>query len=141
MWPHAKSRASASGISGNQYFCLDKSKPPTAKRRQTAQIARSDGSLSITSKRKACGLMTESNITLGFSGAARAHASYVAGNTMKRMLSPRPLQAIVMRAVAYHLLLRILLMFALQAFVASPSLPSTVGPRKGRGRMISRLTG
>src|SRR5258705_12853178 len=36
--------------------------------------------------------------TLGFSGAARIHASYVAGNTMKEMLSPRPLQAIVMLA-------------------------------------------
>jgi len=34
--------------------------------------------------------------TLGFSGAARVHSSYVAGNTIEKMLSPRPLQAIVM---------------------------------------------
>jgi hypothetical protein len=35
------------------------------------------------------------NPTLAFSGAARTHAIYVAGNTMEKMLSPRPLQAIV----------------------------------------------
>jgi hypothetical protein len=34
-------------------------------------------------------------LTLGFSSAARTHASYVAGNTMEKTLSPRPLQAIV----------------------------------------------
>jgi hypothetical protein len=36
-------------------------------------------------------------LTLGFSGAARTRARYVAGKTMERMLSPRPLQAIVGR--------------------------------------------
>src|SRR4030095_2979687 len=39
-----------------------------------------------------------SNPTLGFNGAARTDASYIAGNTMKRRLSPRPLQGIVMRS-------------------------------------------
>src|SRR6185503_5239840 len=42
---------------------------------------------------------TTQRITLGFSGAARNQTSYVAGNTMEKMLSPRPLQAIVRRAV------------------------------------------
>jgi len=44
--------------------------------------------------RKACRL--QCGITLGFSGAARLQAPYVAGNIIEKMLSPRPLQAIVM---------------------------------------------
>jgi hypothetical protein len=44
-------------------------------------------------------LFSVSQPNAGFSGAARTHASHVAGNAMEGMLSPRPLQAIVRRGI------------------------------------------